>query len=341
MVSHIHERLKRDFLANEGTKLVGGVPRRAIPASLMYYENGFERWRDVTSGPQFYQTRVEIELLEHYGAQIVELIEPGSLLIDLGSGEFRKVEPLLDALEAAQKDVQYIALDIAPVPVEEAISRFRKRYQHIQSTGLWGTFGDGIEWLKKFDFTGPKWFLSLGSIFCYSDLEESVTELTWLVTNAIGLQDRMLLGVDAETDRDVLWASYHDADGRFERFISNGLQTSNKLLGHNWYQPEDWEISSVFVDETNQEIGHAIVIRAKHDLTCDPLELKFSAGEEIRWISGNKKGPSTMRKIFTTAGFKELASWKTPSGKFYEYAIAREQDDDGQKGPAIEFPYRV
>jgi uncharacterized SAM-dependent methyltransferase len=86
MAANIQERLKRDFLANEGTKPVGGVVRRAIPASLMYYENGFERWKDVTAGPQFYQTRVEIELLEHYGAQIVELIEPGSLLIDLGSG---------------------------------------------------------------------------------------------------------------------------------------------------------------------------------------------------------------------------------------------------------------
>lgn len=229
------------------------------------------------------------------------------------------MEPLLDALEAARKDVQYIALDIAPVPVEEAISRFRKRYQHIQSTGLWGTFGDGIEWLKKLDFPGPKWFLSLGSIFCYSDLEESVTELTWLATNAIGLQDRMLLGVDAETNRDVLWASYHDVDGRFERFIGDGLQKSNELLGHDWYRPEDWEISSVFVDETDEEIGHAIVIRAKNDIACDPLGLNFSAGEEIRWISGNKKGPSSMRKIFSAAGFKELASWKAPSGTFSKH----------------------
>ncbi len=51
--------------------------------------------------------------------------------------------------------------------------------------------------------------------------------------------DRILIGMDSTTDVPRIWNSYHDAEGLFERFMRGGLENANRVLGVEWYRPED------------------------------------------------------------------------------------------------------
>jgi uncharacterized SAM-dependent methyltransferase len=58
----------------------------ALPDLLLWDEQGLRYFEDVTYCPSYYLTREEIGLLEKYSLQIAEHIQPGSMLVELGSG---------------------------------------------------------------------------------------------------------------------------------------------------------------------------------------------------------------------------------------------------------------
>jgi len=117
--------------------------------------------------------------------------------------------------------------------------------------------------------------MSLGSIFGNDHFDGAVARLSeW--SYVMRPQDRMLLGMDANTNAKEIWNSYHDSQGLFESFIRNGLAYSNKVLGHSWYKADDWEITGILQDDP---VMHRFVIRAVRDVICKPLRLKFVAGD--------------------------------------------------------------
>lgn len=70
---------------------------------------------------------------------------------------------LLQALEDAEKRVDYYALDLSRTELERTLAQL-PAYQHISCHGLLGTYDDGREWLKlPFNVSRKKCILSLGS----------------------------------------------------------------------------------------------------------------------------------------------------------------------------------
>lgn len=57
-----------------------------MPSLLLWDEQGLRYFEDVTYSPSYYLTNEEIALLEKNKYKIAERIEPGSMLVELGSG---------------------------------------------------------------------------------------------------------------------------------------------------------------------------------------------------------------------------------------------------------------
>jgi L-histidine Nalpha-methyltransferase / hercynylcysteine S-oxide synthase len=75
----------------------------------------------------------------------------------------RKVNLLLQALEKAQKQIQYYALDLSREELERTLAQLPD-YEHVSCHGLLGTYDDGREWLKHpGNLARRKCILSLGS----------------------------------------------------------------------------------------------------------------------------------------------------------------------------------
>jgi uncharacterized SAM-dependent methyltransferase len=168
-----------------------------------------------------------------------------------------------------------------------------------------------MRWTQNVAGQGPRWFLSLGQIFGCADFDMSVDDLSWFPTT-FQADDRLLLGIDGETNGDVLLRSYRGPEGCFERFIRHGFENSNRILGHVWYRAGDWEYCNDL--RTSPEVSHSAFLRAKCSVDCPALKLHIVEGDEIRWIITYKRTPEEMRRIFDAAGLQERDSWKSPSG---------------------------
>jgi uncharacterized SAM-dependent methyltransferase len=73
------------------------------------------------------------------------------------------VSILLHALEAANKDVDYYALDLSSKELKRTLEQVPK-FKHVRCHGLLGTYEDGLDWLKSPENRNrPKCVMSLGS----------------------------------------------------------------------------------------------------------------------------------------------------------------------------------
>lgn len=59
---------------------------KRMPTLLLYDDVGLQLFEDITYLDEYYLTNAEIKVLEEYGDQIAQWIQPGSLMIELGSG---------------------------------------------------------------------------------------------------------------------------------------------------------------------------------------------------------------------------------------------------------------
>ncbi|KAK4449073.1 histidine N-alpha-methyltransferase [Podospora aff. communis PSN243] len=289
------------------SRLLDPTKQCLLPSALLSDDQGSSLWREINRLPAYYQTSEEILLLELYGDEIADLIEPCSVLVDLGCGETRKVRPLLDSLERSAKRVDYYGLDLSLPSLQADIRSLASEFTFVRCRGLWGTFDDAQRWVAEC-VKGPIWLLSLGSILGNDFPEPAVAHLArW--ASLMNDNDRMLVGMDATTDKQRIWDSYHDSSGLFEQFMRGGCEHSNRVLGHNWYRPQDWEVVGVWAE---QYCMHRFVFRALVDVQCAPIGLDFRAGHEIDCYEAFKFGPAEMRALFEAAGLRQQSVFKAP-----------------------------
>ncbi|OAL73297.1 hypothetical protein A7D00_3072 [Trichophyton violaceum] len=309
--SSLKELTEYQFLGSNG-----GNPRD-LPTGLFYNTRGLKIWKDITHLPEYRQTQDEINLLNSFKGQIADWIVEGCTIVDMGSGDTRKVLPLLTHLEQLRVEVQYFALDLSKQALEQTMEQLVPEFQYVRCFGLWGDFSDGLNWLRP--VKSPKLILSLGSMFGNDEFSLAVFRLEeW--KHVMGCNDLMLLGLDACDYPPELWDSYHDPQRVWDSFIRNGLKYSNEVLRCDWYKEEDWEISGRI--DSSPDTVHRFSIIARRDVHCHPLGLHFSAGERVDFFEAWKYGPEKMRSQFKMAGFAEVERWQAPGNRpFYEYLL--------------------
>ncbi|KAF3931489.1 hypothetical protein ABW19_dt0204861 [Dactylella cylindrospora] len=288
--------------------------------------HGLGMWYQLTHSPTYYQTSDEILLLQKYASEITKLIQPGSIIIDLGCGGVRKVIPLLDKLESTGQLIHYFALDLCQEWLSENIEILVKRYTSVRCYALWGSFTDGLEWIKS--FTAPKVFLSLGSTLCNNVIPVAAHGLG-LWAQVMTKRDMMVLGYDGNQDEEKVRASYITPDGMFDDFIRHGMENSNDLLETDWYKSEDWDLDrETEIQSEPQALIHRFVFRAKHDVKDETLELDIRAGERIVCYESFKYPPHVLRQQFELAGLRQKAMYKSPASDIYDFILVKDQIDE-------------
>lgn len=169
-------------------------------------------------------------------------------------------------------------------------------FKHVKCFGLWGTYDDGLEWLKTGENADkPKTILSLGSStytkhplawlnvidflpvgignFTRPEAEGFVSQFA----DILKPDDSFVIGLDACQDPDKVYHAYNDRDGVTHRFTMNGLQHANRLLGREAFCTDDWEAVGEY-DQVGER--HRAFVVPKKDLQVEGVSLK--QGEKIR-----------------------------------------------------------
>lgn len=190
----------------------------------------------------------------------------------------RKVRILLDALERAQKDVTYYALDLMHEELVRTLADVPEgSFQHVKCAGLHGTYDDGLEWLKwPENAARPKAILSLGSSIGNFPPEDASEFLAQFAAE-LGQDDMILVGLDGCLDPKDVFHAYNDRDGTTHNFTMNGLQHANRLLGYEAFDLDKWYPIGEYDSVGERHRAH---VAPKSNVTVEGVFVK--QGEKIR-----------------------------------------------------------
>jgi len=211
----------------------------------------------------------------------------------------------LQALEKAGKTVDYYALDLSLPELQRTLSAVPNgTFRHVQCHGLLGTYEDGLAWLQTPENRQKqKCIMWLGSSIGNFTRPEAAAFLKSFA-KVLGEQDTMLIGVDACQDKDKVHHAYNDKEGITHKFVRNGLDQANLLLGKDVFKQDDWDI----VGEYDEAAGrHQAFYCALKDL--DVEEIHITAGERIRVEESYKYSSLQSSQLWQAAGLIPQAAF--------------------------------
>ncbi|KAL1652125.1 hypothetical protein SLS58_000250 [Diplodia intermedia] len=303
---------------SDGLRPAGGG-EKTLPTLLLYDEAGLRLFEKITYLDEYYLTNAEIEALEAYSDAIADRIQPGSMIIELGSGNLRKVNILLQALEKQQKDVDYFALDLSLPELERTLAEVPSQsYNHVTCYGLHGTYDDGMEWMKRPEIASrPKTVLWIGSSVGNFKRDEAGPFLQ-SVTDSLQTGDKLLIGIDACKDPERVYHAYNDRDNVTHDFILNGLKNANRILGSEQFKPGEWEVIGEYDSQNGRH--HAFVSPLKN-VTIDGVDIE--AGERLRIEESYKYSAEETRQLWEIGQVAEGARWTNKAGNYGLHLVSK------------------
>ncbi|RDW74477.1 DUF323 domain protein [Aspergillus mulundensis] len=301
----------------KGLNLSDGARRRSLPTMLLYDSEGLKLFEKITYLDEYYLTNAEIEVLETHSRRLVEKIPSNAQLLELGSGNLRKIEILLREFERAGKPVDYYALDLSLSELERTFSNVAvEEYKSVGFHGLHGTYDDGHTWLSDpKNRERPTVVLSMGSSLGNFSPPEAAAFLAGFA-KLMKPSDMMVIGLDACEDPQRVYKAYNDSAGITRKFYENGLVNANKTFGREVFRPEEWEIVTEY-DEVDGR--HQAFYAPTKNLTICNVHLK--RGERIIFEEAFKYGSERREKLWREAGLLEAAEFDSSSGDYHLHLL--------------------
>ncbi|KAI4113844.1 MAG: hypothetical protein LQ345_005267 [Seirophora villosa] len=269
---------------------------KKLPTLLLYDEKGLKLFEEISYLDAYYLTNTEIEILRNHASDIARKVPNGCMILELGSGNLRKVEILLNALELASKRVDYFALDLSEPELQRTLSAVPKHYRHVRCYGLLGTYDDGLAWLARSEnVQRPKWILSLGSSIGNFGRHEAAIFLQGFAST-LQTQDVMLVGLDACQNEEKVHRAYNDEIGKTHEFVLNGLLHANRLLGKDVFKLKDWKVIGEYDEASGRHQAFYSPVRG---LVIDGAYIE--AGERIRVEESYKYSPVQRDELWRQA----------------------------------------
>ncbi|CAG8922471.1 unnamed protein product [Penicillium salamii] len=242
-----------------------------FPTLLLYDAKGLKLFEKITYLEEYYPTNTEIQLLKTHAKRIVERIPENAQLVELGSGNLRKIEILLRECERTEKKVDYYALDLSLVELQRTFAEISpESFAYVGFHGLHGTYDDAVGWLKSPENRKrPTVVMSMGSSIGNFD-RGSAAEFLGGFSKLLAPSDFMLIGLDGCKDQEKVFRAYNDSEGVTRQFYENGLVHANTVLGFEAFKASEWEILTGYDD---REGRHQACYAPNIDVTINGITI--------------------------------------------------------------------
>ena len=302
------------------------IPKDLSPWPKYFYdEKGSELFEEITTLPEYYQTRTELSILEEKAPEIVARTRCREL-VELGSGSSSKTRVLLDAITEARKGAdpaRYVPLDVSESALKDSARRLLEEYPTLEISGFVGDFDHSLKHL----LTHPQWADGPGVdgvgrlvIFLGGTIGNFTPERRRLFLGNLraGLKrgDYLLVGVDLVKDACVLEAAYDDAAGVTARFNKNLLYVLNRRLSGE-FDPELFAHRATYnVEATRVEMWLDSKVAQKVPVADLDLDVPFEGGEGMRTEISTKFTHESAGEMFRESGLKLLSFYTDDEGLF-------------------------
>ncbi len=306
---HDLEPPESDFLSDvlEG---LSATPKHLSP-KYFYDKRGSEIFNDICRTDEYYVTRTETALLKTIGPELRDLIDPGAIVIEFGSGSSWKIRTVLDALD---RPSEYLALDISRDHLIEAATEIARDYPSVRVGAVCADFLQPLSLpAQAAQSDGRRIGFLPGSTIGNLLPEDAATFLAGART-LLEPHGALLIGVDLIKDKRILDAAYNDAEGHTAAFNLNLLHRMRRELGAD-LTPGAFEHYAYFNEDKARVEMH---LRAKEDLAIHIAEHRFpmQAGETIHTENSHKYAIPQFQALAERAGFTPRHVWTDQDGLF-------------------------
>ena len=283
---------------------------KTLPPKLFYDAAGAELFERITTLPEYYLTRAELEILRKRAGEIAELTGPGAVLVEYGSGAGVKVRLLLDAMV---EPVAYIPVDISAAQLARVADEIRTEYPHIPVHPVCADYTRPLDIPALHPRRRRLAFFPGSTIGNFHPTEAAA--FLRRIRNTLGHDGALVLGVDRVKDAATLDAAYNDAEGVTEVFNLNMLRRLNRELGAD-FDPNRFA-HRAFFNERAARVEMHLESLARQTVNVAGERFAFEQGETIWTESSYKYSESALETLVTSAAFTTTRLWTDSADRFW------------------------
>jgi dimethylhistidine N-methyltransferase len=284
------------------TEVLAGLSarRKVVPARWLYDHRGSELFEAITALPEYYPTRTERSILEHYAKDIAEKVGRGRVVIEFGSGSSTKTPLLLSAIEPEA----YVPIDVSGEFLHESLQVLSRAFPALAIHPIVGDFTKPMQ-LPRLG-SSPRLGFFPGSTIGNFMASEAV-DLLRTMALTLGDAAQLLIGVDQIKDARVLVPAYDDAAGVTAQFNLNLLERINRELDGT-IPAEAFRHRAIWNDNEARIEMH---LQATRDLAFEVADhvFRMCAGETIHTENSIKYGARDLRVLLRAGGWAPVAEW--------------------------------
>lgn len=269
------------------------IKQKTLPCKYLYDERGSQLFDQICELDEYYVTRAELSIMESCAASIAEQIDTEVMLVEYGSGSSLKTRILLDALIQPRA---YVPVDISEDHLRKTARELQESYPELQVLPVVADFTKPFQ-LPRCDPAASHVAIYFPGSTIGNFTEEAAGKLLEQMSNMLGPQGGLLIGIDLHKATDVLESAYNDALGVTAEFNLNLLARINHELDGN-FDLEQFE-HKAFYNQSQHRIEISIVSLTDQIVEIGDEAITFSKGEEILTEYSHK---------YTVAGFAQFSS---------------------------------
>lgn len=283
---------------------------KQMPPKYFYDVTGAELFTEICTLKEYYPTRTEIGILKKNAIDITAKLGDRVMLIEYGSGSLDKVRILLDTLA---NPVALCAIDISAEQLKEASEEVQNAYPNLEVLAVEADFTRAVPLPSP--ITAPKArvaFFPGSTIGNFAP--DGARAFLEGISETIGADGLLLIGVDLKKDASRLVAAYDDAKGITAAFNLNLLRRINRELGG------DFNLS-LFRHIARYSKIHGRIEMHLESCTDQTVHVgdhafNFEAGETIHTENSYKFSPDEFQVLAQSAGFDHVQSWSDSENLF-------------------------
>jgi L-histidine Nalpha-methyltransferase len=279
---------------------------KTLPCKLFYDDRGSALFEEITRLPEYYLTRIELEILRDRGKEIALAAGSSVSIVELGAGTATKTGTLVRAFARRQMRVKYFPVDISSAALAEAKRRIREECPGVVIRPVIADFSNGFGFLQT--IPGRKIVLYLGSSIGNFDWD-AATAMLRKVRDRLSPGDALLLGTDMVKSPEILVPAYNDAQGVTAQFDKNILMRLNREFDANFDLDSFRHIAEWNPLRSRMEIYLESMRPQAVTLRSTDLIVKFAAGERIHTENSYKYTEQMVETMLCVSEFKLEKTW--------------------------------
>ena len=301
------------------TEVIAGLsqPQKVLPAKYFYDEQGSRLFEAITKLPEYYPTRIEIDLLRKHRESIAKLVKDDVWLLEYGSGASLKIRLLLQAI----RPNCYVPMDISKDFLLSSAESLMDDYPWLDVYAACVDYSQPVRLPADMITPAQKLgFFPGSSIGNFSPQEAQV--FLQGVRNTLGKDGAMLIGVDLQKDKQVLEAAYNDCQNVTAAFNFNILHHINRVLGTQ-FNVNYFEHKAIYSDEKGRIEMHLVStmdqivkISDSNNPEGQSKNITFKTGETIHTENSYKYSKQSFTDLIAGAGFEVRECWSDDKDYF-------------------------